>query len=375
MWEIVCTNCGRSYPETGVVHRCPTCGGVFDFKEFPTLKVNVGQSTHGIWDYLDWEATRDEYSDITLGEGHTPLIWDSIYSTSGKDTKVGFKCEYLNPTGSFKDRGSAAIISFLQKRGVTEIIEDSSGNAGASIAAYARRSGMNATIAVPAGASGIKKEQMIRYGATIKAVEGPRSKVTEVVLESLQGQQAHTFAYASHAYLPYNLPGYATIAVELMLQMGEVPGAVVAPVGQGGLLYGIYRGFEKLKQMHVIQEFPMMIGVQARACAPLWAVSNYGLSGYQWVSEGQTIAEGIRIKTPVRGDAVLHAVESSGGSFFVVDEEEIYEGWKELAGRGFWIEPTSAVVYPILCNHIDTMKQPVVAILTGSGVKSLGHYE
>ncbi len=376
MLSVRCSNCGKPYPQQGAPERCGVCGGIYDLTALPLVEPGASKlPSNGIWNYLEASAFGQSPGMLTLGEGSTPLVWSSFEDENGQVVEVGFKCEYLNPTGSFKDRGSAACVQFLLSRGIQTVYEDSSGNAGASLAAYAARAGLEAHIYVPASASGVKKEQMMKVGAKLHLVEGPRSAVTDVLRRDLIAQNSPSVCYASHAAMPFNLVGYATLAIELVEQIGHSPGSILLPAGQGGLLLGLALGFEWLKERGKIETLPQIYGVQARACAPLWAVFSYGAAGLAWVSEGETIAEGIRIKYPLRGDAVLHAVERSGGSFFVVDEEEIRAGMKTAAQMGFLIEPTSAVVFAVLSKSAHSMQKPIVTILTGSGYKSLEIYE
>lgn len=112
-----------------------------------------------------------------------------------------------------------------------------------------------------------------------------------------------------------------------------------------------------------------MVGVQSRACAPLWAMANYGEEALGSIIEGDTIAEGIRIRHPLRGEEVLKAVQASNGFFAAVEEQDILPARDEMASRGIYVEPTSAVVWPVLLEHIDKFKDPIVVILTGSGLK------
>lgn len=314
----------------------------------------------GVWRYRHSFGLPEEAPVVSLGEGNTPLVWDEAWGR-----EVAFKLEYLNPTGSFKDRGSALLLAFLKARGVEQAIEDSSGNAGASFAAYAARAGIQAQVFIPAGASGPKRAQIEAFGAQLVSVPGPRSQAAEAV-RRLAGEGA---VYASHAYLPFNLAGYATLAYEVVAQLGASPGTVVLPVGQGGLLLGAYRGFLALQQAGVISGIPRMVGVQAQACAPLWAHAAWGMAGWPRVSEGETVAEGIRVRDPVRGDAVLQAVQASGGALLAVPEEEILPGRAALARRGFFVEPTSAIIWPALGQLSADFPPPLVAILTGSGFK------
>jgi len=289
------------------------------------------------------------------------LVWAQAL---GK--KIAFKCEFLNPTGSFKDRGSATLVGFLASRGVTAAVEDSSGNAGASLAAYAARAGIRVRLFIPDSTAGPKRLQIEMYGAEVVRVLGTRANAA-VAVQRAADQGA---TYASHAYLPFNLPGYATLAYELVAELDEPPGSVVLPVGQGGLLLGVGRGFQSLLQARVISRMPRLIGVQARACAPLWAVSKYGAAGLAWVADAPSLAEGIYVRMPVRGDAVLQMVAETGGFFVAVDEEEILPGRRALAQMGFFVEPTSAVVWSALTQVVHALPEPVVVILTGSGFKS-----
>ncbi len=361
---VVCINCGRAYPEEAVPYRCPTCGGIFDFSGLPPFNPGkVDNKLPGIWRFGHTFHQPVDLPLVTLGEGDTPLVWAEAFGR-----RVAFKLEYLNPTGSFKDRGTAPMISFLAARGVTAAVEDSSGNAGASFAAYAARAGISASVFVPDYASGPKRAQIKAYGARLVRIMGPRSNASQAVRRAAD----QSAVYASHVFLPFGLPGFATIAYELAEQLGGVPGAIITPVGQGSLLLAIARGFEALKAAGKTDTLPRLIGVQALACAPLWAVATAGAAGLRWVTEGNTLAEGIRIKHPERGDAVLKAVESSGGQFIAVEEQEILPGRDQLARRGLFVEPTSAVVWSALGMVAASVPDPIVVILTGSGFKHPG---
>jgi threonine synthase len=335
---------------------------MFDYSgPFHYVPAQVEPNLPGIWRYRHTFGLPEGAHVVSLGEGNTPLVRDEI---AGRP--VWFKLEYLNPTGSFKDRGSAAITGFLLARGAGAVVEDSSGNAGASLGAYVARAGIQARLFVPASASGPKTAQIEAYGAELVRVPGPRSNAAEAARQAA----AEGAVYASHAYLPFNLPGYATLAFELVEQLGAVPGTVLAPIGQGGLLLGLFRGFQALQEAGIASRLPALVGVQARVCAPLWALATYGPAGLMWISEGETLAEGVRVLHPLRGDAVIRAVQDSQGRILAVDEAEILPGRDELARRGFYVEPTSALVWSALSSLPADTPAPVVAILTGSGFKS-----
>lgn len=420
---ISCTNCHRPYPETGLPWRCPVCGGLYDFDPFPAFDpAQVDDSQPGIWRHRRTFGLPPDLPPASLGEGRTRLVPARAFGR-----KLYFKCEYENPTGSFKDRGTAVILGWLTARGVSEVVEDSSGNAGASLAAYAGKFGLRARIFVPQAASGPKRQQIETYGAELVPIPGSRSDVAEAVRREAEAGAI----YASHAWLPFNLPGYATAAYEIWEQLGgRLPGAVVVPAGQGGLLLGLARGFESLRavslraavgrvgggisirpsaysitaavHLHLPQvqvsrpggeaissqagrlfargrlrarlaradtAIPEIIGVQARACAPLWALFTAGMEGLRFAAENPTLAEGVKVAAPVRAEAVLRAVAAGSGSMCAVDEDEILPGRAALARLGFEVEPTSAIVWSALRQTLHTLPDPVVVILTGAGWK------
>lgn len=364
---ILCSNCRRPYPEGTLAYRCPTCGGIFDYEPFPAYAPErVDTTKTGLWRYRHSFGLPEVAPEISLGEGSTPLV--AVPTPFGE---VNFKLEFLNPTGSHKDRGVALMTSFLASLGIAEAVEDSSGNAGASFAAYAARAGIKARVFVPDYASGPKRDQIAHYGAEVVRILGARSDVAEAVRRAAD----EGAAYASHAYLPHLLPGFATLAYEITEQLGRAPGTVVAPVGQGSLLLGLGRGFDNLKRAGVIGDVPCLVGVQAMACAPIWAAFTMGAVGMQWVTEGKTAAEGVRVRYPHWGDAVLRQVAGSQGEVLAVEEEAILTGRDELARLGLYVEPTSAIVWDALRQFHEDGRgrpddRPIVAILTGSGLKS-----
>ena len=361
-WPFRCTNCSRPAPGGALPYCCSTCGGVFDLDA--PIQFEPG-SAFRVWSglarYRSILPLPSGAPLITLGEGGTPLIPAVVDGRT-----LYFKCEHLNPTGSFKDRGAAVLVSALAAGGVRKAIEDSSGNAGASFAAYAARAGLHARVFVPEDASPRKQTQIAAYGAEVVRVPGPRSKTSEAVrAEASQGT-----AYASHVWIPLGLAGMATLAFEVVEQLGQAPGAVVLPVGHGTLLLGVARGFAAMREAGAIDRRPRLVAAQAAACAPLWAVHQGGGEALAWVREGPTRAEGIRIVQPLRGDAVLSAIEENGGTIVAIDEPSIAQGEAELARLGFYVEPTSAVVWGALAATLTSLPDPVVVILTGSGLKA-----
>jgi len=315
-----------------------------------------------MWRYKASFGLPDNAPVLTLGEGDTPLVPANYAGLA-----LWLKLESLNPSGSYKDRGSAVLLTQLAARGVREAVEDSSGNAGASFAAYAARAGIRARVFVPAVASGPKRNQIEAYGADLVSVPGPRSASAEAVLaEVRQGA-----VYASHAYLPFGLPGIATIAYEIVEQLGAAPGTVIAPVGHGGLFLGLAQGFLAMHQAGLVKAVPHLAGVQARACAPVWLGYTSGLDAMAGAEERQTAAEGVRVRQPARGEAVLSLVAQWNGQILAVEEADILPAYFELARMGFHIEPTSSLVWAALKQVLGKVPEPIVLILSGIGLKYL----
>ncbi len=273
-----------------------------------------------------------------------------------------FKLESTNPTGSFKDRGAAVLLTALAARGVREVAEDSSGNAGAAIAAYSARAGIRATIFVPAAAAPAKLAQIAAYGAEVVRVPGPREQVARAA-------QAAPGVYASHVWQPAFFHGTKTVAFEVWEQLGRrAPDWVVAPVGHGTLLLGLALGFRELVQAGAIARPPRLVAVQARTCAPL-AGPALGLDP----GGGETVAEGIRIQVPVRGGEIAAAVGASEGRWAVVEEVEIRAAQERLGREGLFVEPTAAVApaaaWRLLADGAFAAGAVVVVPLTGHGLK------
>jgi threonine synthase len=313
--------------------------------------------------YIRSFPLEDEGKLVSLGEGGTPLL-----AVNHDRHRVYLKCEQYNPTGSFKDRGAAILVSSLRAAGVEAAVEDSSGNAGASLAAYAARCGLKVKIFVPSYASGPKRSQIAAYGAEIVEVPGPRMAASNAVVE----EAARGMVYASHAYLPHTLAGIATMAYEIVEQLDKHPGTVVVPVGQGTLLLGLHMGFEAMKKAGAIDRIPRLLGVQAAACAPISTAYVSGMGAVEEVKEGETRAEGIRILQPLHTMEVLRAVNDSHGEMLAVDEDEIAFGRDALGKLGFYVEPTSAVIWPGIAKAVETYDGPIIGVITGSGYKSGG---
>ena len=302
---------------------------------------------------------------VTMGEGLTPLVertWEGL--------RALFKLEWVSPTGSFKDRGASVMISALRQQGIHRVLEDSSGNGGAAIAAYAAAAGMAAKILVPAYTPPAKTVQMRAYGAEIELVPGTRQDTSDAAIK----QSAEIF-YASHNWQPFFLQGTKMLAYELWEDLGFcAPDHVIIPCGAGSNVLGCDIGFDELFRRGEIAKLPKLHAVQPAACAPFALSFAAGLDICPEIVAAPTIAEGAAISKPVRGREVLAALRRCGGSALSVSEAEIEDACRRLALTGLYAEPTSAVAAAGLSKLMRAKKisggETVVVVLTGGGLKA-----
>lgn len=358
-----CAACGRDYPVETPRWNC-ACGGPFELVGGPRFsKAGIDPREWGLWRYRAMLPVAER---ISLGEGLTPLIPLELFGL-----EAHLKLEFLMPTGSFKDRGTAVLVSFLKQQAIKEVVEDSSGNAAASLAAYCARAGIRARIFVPSYASPAKLKQIEVYGAELVPVPGSRADAARA---SEAAAKAGSY-YASHYWNPFVLEGLKTFAYELAEQLDwRAPDNLIFPSGHGTFLLGAYLGFRELAQAGAIPRLPRLFAAQAEACAPLAEGFRLGLAGPAEVTPGETIAEGIRIARPVRGQQVLKAIRETGGEVVTVSDSEAVEAQCKLARLGLFVEPTSAVALAGLKRLLERGSirpgQLTVVPLTGSGLKS-----
>jgi threonine synthase len=364
--QVLCELCGRNEVYDFSRWRCD-CGGawVLDLSQPLTIEA-IDKDIKSIWRYGAFFPREIKKMQGSLGAGFTPFLPCKI---DGRDVQL--KLDYLMPTGSFKDRGVELMMNALAAGGVEQVAEDSSGNAGASVAAYAARLGIKATIFSPTGASPMKLSQISFFGAEVKAIPGARSNASQAALEAVK----EGIIYASHAYNPVYLLGQQTAAWEIWEQNEhQVPDWVVIPVGQGGNLLGYYEGFRALYIAGLVKKIPGLIAVQPERLAPICDAFEQGWEEWPGILAPQkgSVAEGLAITQPVRWKHIMHAMRESRGFCVKVAEEAILPAQRLLAEQGFFVEPTSAVVVAALKEIFKSIErnQSVVISLTGSGLKS-----
>lgn len=302
---------------------------------------------------------------VSLGEGCTPLVqrnWGAA--------RPYFKLEWFNPTCSFKDRGAAVMVSWLQQQGVPKILEDSSGNGGAAIAALGAAAGMQVKILAPAYTPIAKVAQIRAFGAEVQLVEGPRE---ESEYEAIR-QSEHIF-YASHNWHPFFLQGTKSLAYEIWEDLNfEAPDNVIIPTGAGSNVLGCYIGFNELLAAGQIKKLPRLFVAQPLNCSPIDACFTSGVDTLTDREVKPTIAEGTAIKRPVRLMENLKAIRETNGQTVALTEDQIRDAVRKMAAMGLYVEPTcasaAAAIDVLVTRGAIQPTDTTVAIMTGTGLKS-----
>jgi threonine synthase len=349
--------------------RCPLSAEPLEYSDLPRFDPEqIDSAEMGLWRYATFlPVVHPQKKRISLGEGWTPLVPDQW---AGQP--LYWKLDALMPTGSYKDRGVCVLVNWLAGLGAHTLVDDSSGNAGASLACYAGRAGLTARIYVPESAPEPKRAQIAVYGAELVEVQGPRGQAR--LAAETDTQHGREVAYASHAWHPAFLLGQMTCAWEIWEQLGgRVPTWLVAPVGNGGLLLGTWRGFQSLHRAGLIERLPRLLAVQAE---PYTAIFDAFHDGSDAVSSERRVerisADGIAINQPVHARAVLQAVRQSEGTVIAVSDAAVLAAQEKLAIRGLFVEPTSATVAAALNQARSRFGENdiIVAILSGHGLKN-----
>ncbi len=363
--EIRCAQCEARYALDTHAWVCEKCAGLLEIYGAPNFDATkIVREDTTLWRYRALLPLPANASPISLGEGWTPLI-----PIRYRERNIHCKLDFLNPTGSFKDRGTSVIVSVVKTFGITNVVDDSSGNAAASLAAYAGYAKLRATIFAPAHASPMKLAQIQVYGADLEKIQGVREKSAEAAQDAVRQKGAY---YCSHHYNPFFVAGMQTTAWEIWEQLGRAPDVIVMPVGHGSNMVGMYRGFVALRDAGCISKIPRFIAAQAALVSPLALAHERGDLEPARVEPRNTIAEGIAISQPAHGRELLRIVRETNGAAISASEDEIRVARVNLARHGIFVEPTSATAIAVLEKVLDTIgtDETVVVSLTGNGLKA-----
>ena len=335
----------------------------------------IAQNRRSLWRYAAAFPLACE-APISLGEGCTPLVARQFAGAT-----VHFKCEWFNPTCSFKDRGTSVMLSLLRQQGVTDVLEDSSGNGGASVACYAAAGGLRATIMAPSSTSPAKTVQMKAHGARVELIPGSRQATADAAVAA-HGRDGGALFYASHNWHPYFLQGTKTLAYELWEDLGfRAPDNVVIPTGAGSNILGCDLGFGELLRAGEISALPRLWCAQPLVCSPIASAvldavgrPDGKAAPDEWNVPTKTAAEGTSIARPIRLRECVDAVVRSGGGAVRVTEDAIGGATRALAAAGLYTEPTcaqaAAAYEELVAAGLIKREETTVVVLTSTGVKA-----
>lgn len=371
-YYLKCVHCKKEW-EAAPIYKCPSCKGILEVT-YRYDRVNLTDHSDELKKMLIYHDGKTSH---VLGEGDTATIELTVTSTRLRIDKLFAKCEFCNPTGSFKDRPVSAGMKKAKEFGYKKVVVASSGNGAAAVAAYAARMKMDSLILVPEFTPLEKVKQAQCYGSNVIKVKGPYSRSFDLAVKLTE--TGDYYNVTTTFFNPYTVEGDKAIAYEIHEQMETWPDYVVVPIGAGPLLVGIYRGFKELNTLFQLnRKLPKMIGVQASGCAPITKAFNENEARVQPELNPQTIASGIADGLdgyPEDGTYTLQVIRDSNGCSVAVDDEEIVFAQKELAEtEGLFVEPSAAATLVAIKKLRQTLSfenQSVLLILTGHGLKDM----
>ena len=367
--RIFCPECGRPYPLGRQIFRCEKCGSTLEIEfDYSRMKKSITKEILSSRPFL-----HSRYLEfypvgnlVSLQEGGTALLRSrNLEKELGLRFQLYFKYEGTNPTGSFKDRGSSVEIAKALEFGAKKAVCASTGNMGASVAAYSGLAGLKCSVLTPKDTAATKMEQILAYGAKVYHVTGDYTKAMGMA-ESLFLKRK---AYLLGDYL-YRREGTKSIGFEIceFLQ----PDYVFCPVGNGTLITATWKAFREFWILGFQKKLPKMAGIQAQACSPI----SYAFKKkcqIRPVKNPHTVAVAIECGNPIDGQGVMRAIKESGGFAECVSDREILRARELLAKReGLFAEPGGAAAFAGILKSKAKIEpgSKVVCLVTGHGLKS-----
>src|SRR5947199_1987950 len=377
--HLQCVLCGDRYDPSKIEYTCPVCGplGVlavhYDYDRIAQRISRVTLMNDHDSTFLRYRALLPvSYSLISIPElaiGGTPLYPVKRLRSHLGMGNLWLKDDSHNPSASLKDR--ASIIAVMLAEGRT-LACASTGNAASSLAVQAASVGLPCYIFVPQNAPRAKIVQLLMCGATVFSIAGSYDDAFDLCIEACN---AFGWYNRNTGYNPYLVEGKKTVGLEIAEQLGwQVPDTVLVPTGDGCIISGVYRGFEDLSRLGMIDHIPRMIAVQAEG-SPAIVRALQG-DGVVRPCEAHTVADGISVGLPRNGAMAVRHIRASHGFGVTVSDAEILAAEKELARlTGVFAEPSGAASYASLLHLLEEGKvardERVVLLVTGSGLKSI----
>jgi len=310
---------------------------------------------------------------LSLGEGDTPLLMLDRIRRKYHLPPVYAKNETVNPTQSFKDRGTAVAVQKAVAWGIKTIGTVSTGNMAGSTAAYGAKAGLRTIVLLKDDTPSDKVRAAGIYGPILLKVRGDYGELFARSLEIGRKQGI----YFMNSIDPLRIEGYKVTGYEVFQQLGgRVPRFLFVPVSAGGHLLGLMRAFLDLRDEGLTADFPVFVGVQAKGCSPVARAFAGGKARTSRFRRAETIAHAISNPAPPGGNLVLKLVRENKGLVMAVTDAEILDAQRELAElEGIFADPASATVLAALIKLSRQqrlyLRDEVVLVITGSGLKSM----
>lgn len=373
--SVSCGQCGRRSKDE-FFRCCADCRGDVRF-DYPCRGRHLPPTAQSMWDFGDRLPVHESRNVVSLGEGMTPLLAAHIFP----ECSVFWKNEGANPTGSQKDRAVSVAISVAREHGFERVVTASTGSVGLACAAYCARAAMPCVVVMPNGASAERLRPMLALGAKAVVVNATFGEIEHALaaLDPSRWYQASTIQRRNC----YQSEGPKTIAYEILLQMGRAPDWLVVPVGGGGTLFGIWKGFDELRRDGLIDRTPRIIGVQARSFNFLERVGIRAAIDESEVlplvpdERETTVSRNLKHGFPPDAHSAMRALHATNGAVLSVTDEEALSAQLTLARReGIFCEPSAAVALAAVARAFAqgwiASGDSVVGVVTGSGFRELG---
>lgn len=391
-YSLICLKCHHVIEKfNDDIILCPNCDGPLSVeinKEYLKEKISKNRffdmRIKNMWTFFEFLPLLDKKNIISLNEGNTPIVESSHIKNNLNINSLSFKFEFLNPTGSFKDRqismGMSKAIEMNKKSAITM----SSGNVGAAVAAYSSKAGIPSIILIPKNAPESKILQIKQYGGNVFKIDSDSTQFISKIVKSasLKLNMANLVTAAIHN--PFINYGAKTISYEIAIQSSSdyanFPDVIIIPVGGAGLLSGVYTGFKELQDLDYIERIPRLIGVQPEGCAPFVNAIQNDLSpeylfNNPW-KQINTISTALADDIPFDCYSGIPAIRKSKGTAITVSDEETLEASKNLSRKeGIFAEPSSCVTVAALRHLLDKKliknDEKILCLITGSGFKDI----
>jgi threonine synthase len=379
-----CASCGHELGETDPRIRCPQCDGLLEIEHgAPEVKgaalqsrfderlgVQRGPFASGVWRFAEAVLPSAASAPVTYPEGNTPLLARATVAAWAGAAELLLKHEGHNPTGSFKDRGMTVAVTQARRVGASAVACASTGNTGASLAAYAALAGLPALVIVPRGQVAIgKMAQTLAYGARTLLVRGNFDQCLELASDAA----AQLGVYLANSINPFRLEGQKSIVLELLQQVEwQAPDWIVVPAGNLGNTAAFGRALLEARAWGLISTVSRLAAVQAAGAAPFAASFREGFARRHRV-EPHTVASAINIGNPASYDRAARAIRETNGVVTSVTDDEILEAKAVVDAAGVGCEPASAAsvagVRQLARDGVIASGARVVAVLTGHVLK------